>query len=260
MPPKMTDRMTDVEHRLDRLESNLDGLKDALIAEIKRAVASTAVSKEASQNIGVSAHSSLDEFRLSTKKVELPSLTGDDPVAWITRVETYFEVQNISEEVQIQLAKLSMDGPTIHWFNLWRDSTENHTWENLSEAMMARFGGGRLENPFEEFKELTQTGSVEDYVAEFDGRKPPVLMHFVEGETRVETVAQELRDRDEALRQLKYNLQRGQEQMKYQADKKRKEVQFELGDWIFLKLIIGNNLWFNGFIRSWLQGSLDLTK
>jgi hypothetical protein len=68
------------------------------------------------------------------------------------------------------------------------------------------------------------------------GRKPPVLVHFLEGETRVEAVAQELRDRDEALRQLKYNLQRAQEQMKYQADKKRKEVQFELGNWVFLKL------------------------
>ncbi|CAM8963108.1 unnamed protein product [Rhodiola kirilowii] len=30
-------------------------------------------------------------------------------------------------------------------------------------------------------------------------RKPPVLVHFLEGETKVEAVAQELRDRDEAL-------------------------------------------------------------
>ncbi|PNY03372.1 hypothetical protein L195_g026699 [Trifolium pratense] len=68
------------------------------------------------------------------------------------------------------------------------------------------------------------------------GRKPPVLVHFLEGETGVEAVAQELRDRDEALRQLKFNLQNAQEQMKVQADKKRKEVQFEVGDWVFLKL------------------------
>lgn len=38
------------------------------------------------------------------------------------------------------------------------------------------------------------------------GRKSQVLVHFLEGETRVEVVAQELRDRDEALRQLKTNL------------------------------------------------------
>lgn len=68
------------------------------------------------------------------------------------------------------------------------------------------------------------------------GRRPPVLVHFLEGETRVEAVAQELRDRDEALRQLKANLLKAQEYMKYQADKKRKAVQFEIGDWVFLKL------------------------
>lgn len=68
------------------------------------------------------------------------------------------------------------------------------------------------------------------------GRKPPVLVHFLEGETRVEVVAQELRDRDEALRQLKTNLLKAQEHMKYQADKRRKDVQFEVGDWVFLKL------------------------
>lgn len=67
-------------------------------------------------------------------------------------------------------------------------------------------------------------------------RPPPTLVHFLEGETQVEFVAQKLKDRDEALRQLKYNLQRAQEQMKYYADKKRKDVHFSIGDWVFLKL------------------------
>lgn len=57
-------------------------------------------------------HDKLEEFRLSAKKVELPTFDGWDPVAWITRAETYFDVQRTSEEVQIKLAKLSMDGPT----------------------------------------------------------------------------------------------------------------------------------------------------
>lgn len=68
------------------------------------------------------------------------------------------------------------------------------------------------------------------------GRPPPTLVRFMEGETHVEAVAQELRDRDEALRQLKYHLHRAQEQMKQYADKKRKEVHFAEGEWVFLKL------------------------
>lgn len=96
----------------------------------------------------------LDEFQLSAKKVELPAFDGIDPVAWITRAETYFEVQRTSEEVRIQLAKLSMEGPTIHWFNIWRESAKELSWENFKDAMIARFGAGRFDNPFEELKEM----------------------------------------------------------------------------------------------------------
>lgn len=53
------------------------------------------------------------------------------------------------------------------------------------------------------------------------GRKPPIVIHFTQGESKVEVVARELQERDEALRQLKYNLVKAQEQMKKYADKNR---------------------------------------
>ncbi|XP_019416391.1 PREDICTED: uncharacterized protein LOC109327680 [Lupinus angustifolius] len=43
-------------------------------------------------------------------------------------------------------------------------------------------------------------------------------------------------DRDEALRQLKLHLVRAQGRMKNQADSKRQERSFEVGEWVFLKL------------------------
>lgn len=52
----------------------------------------------------------------------------------------------------------------------------------------------------------------------------------------MDAVAVELVDRDEALRQLKYHLLRAQQQMKKYADKKRRNVSFEVGEWVFLKL------------------------
>lgn len=68
------------------------------------------------------------------------------------------------------------------------------------------------------------------------GRKPPTLLRFAVGETKVEAVQQELLDRDEALRQLKGHLLRAQVRMKAQADKKRHDQKFEVGDWVFVKL------------------------
>ncbi|GAU22407.1 hypothetical protein TSUD_122930 [Trifolium subterraneum] len=68
------------------------------------------------------------------------------------------------------------------------------------------------------------------------GRPPPSLYRWVQGETRVEAVQRDLLDRDEALRQLKAQLLRAQEKMKFQADKKRIDRSFICGEWVFVKL------------------------
>ena len=66
-------------------------------------------------------------------------------------------------------------------------------------------------------------------------QSPPTLLKFLVGETVIEDVAQELEERDEIL-QLKYNLERAQHRMKKQADLKRRDYSFNVGDWVYLKL------------------------
>ena len=67
-------------------------------------------------------------------------------------------------------------------------------------------------------------------------RQPPSIIRFLSNETKVAAVALELSERDEALNQLKAHLLRTQQQMKTYADKKRMEVKFKVGEWVFLKL------------------------
>ena len=68
------------------------------------------------------------------------------------------------------------------------------------------------------------------------GRKPPNVCQFLLGEVRVETVRQELKDRDEAIKQLRNHLLQAQSQMKEQADKKRRDVEFRVGELVYVKL------------------------
>ena len=83
------------------------------------------------------------------------------------------------------------------------------------------------------------------------GRKPPYVIQFIYGEIRVEVLGQELRDRDEDIRQLKIHLLRAQSIIKDQTDKKWSEIQFQLGEWVYVKLKpYRQSLWLLGYTRN----------
>ncbi|XP_020231808.1 uncharacterized protein LOC109812288 [Cajanus cajan] len=70
----------------------------------------------------------------------------------------------------------------------------------------------------------------------FYGRPPPSIIQYLPSETQVDSVAAVLSDRDEALRQLKFHLHRAQQTMKKNADKHRRQLEFSVGDWVYVKL------------------------
>ena len=68
------------------------------------------------------------------------------------------------------------------------------------------------------------------------GRPPPTLKQFILGENKVPAVEDALRLRDEIMRQLKCNLDRAQHRMKATTDKHRRELHFQVGDMVLVKL------------------------
>ncbi|KAL8241556.1 hypothetical protein R6Q59_014910 [Mikania micrantha] len=68
------------------------------------------------------------------------------------------------------------------------------------------------------------------------GRPPPPLIHYVVGETNNAELEQQLLDRYDMLMLLRENLMKAQERMHIQANTKRRDVSFAVGDYIFLRL------------------------
>ncbi|PNX92555.1 retrotransposon-related protein, partial [Trifolium pratense] len=188
----MGDRVDVLEGRIDEVQTTLQSLvaqmqtQSLAISEMSKQLGKQRTSPESETSIG---GSSYNESRLAGKKVKLPIFEGDDPVAWITRAEIYFDVQNTPDDMRVKLSRLSMEGATIHWFNLLMETEDELSWKKLKKSLIARYGGRRLENPFEELSTLRQTGSVEEFVEAFEllssqvGRLPEeqYLGYFMSG-------------------------------------------------------------------------------
>ncbi|GJX38273.1 retrotransposable element Tf2 [Tanacetum coccineum] len=68
------------------------------------------------------------------------------------------------------------------------------------------------------------------------GIAPPVHVLYLGGLSKVEVVDRTLKYREEFIQTLKFHLLRAQNRMKQQANKGRSERNFEVGDWVLLKL------------------------
>ncbi|KAA0040843.1 Ty3/gypsy retrotransposon protein [Cucumis melo var. makuwa] len=68
------------------------------------------------------------------------------------------------------------------------------------------------------------------------GRKPPPLLSYGAQVTSNVTLDEQLKERDEMILSLRENLRLAQDQMKKYADKKRRDVEYSVGDLVFLKI------------------------
>lgn len=65
---------------------------------------------------------------------------------------------------------------------------------------------------------------------------PPIHLPYLPGETTVEVVDRSFQKREGMIKQLKHQLQRAQNRMQQMANQHKSEREFDVGDWVWLKL------------------------
>lgn len=68
------------------------------------------------------------------------------------------------------------------------------------------------------------------------GQPPPIHLPYLPGEATTEALARTLTAREAAIQLLKFHLYRAQNRMSQQANKRRSDRHFEIGDFVYLKL------------------------
>ena len=68
------------------------------------------------------------------------------------------------------------------------------------------------------------------------GQPAPVHLPYISGDSMVEAVDRSLQTREAAIKLIQFHLMRAQHRMKQQEDKRRTDRQFQVGDYVYLKL------------------------
>lgn len=73
-------------------------------------------------------------------------------------------MHNTPDDLKVKLSRLCMEGNTIHWFTLLRETSENLSWAKFKHELLLRYGRTIYDNSYEELSVLHQAGTVDAYI------------------------------------------------------------------------------------------------
>ncbi len=82
----------------------------------------------------------------------------EDPISWLCRAEQFFNFQNTVEEDKVDLAAYHLEGEAQFWYQLYKETEEGVTWENLKEGLHVRYGPTQFDDFFGDLTKLRLPG------------------------------------------------------------------------------------------------------
>ncbi|KAA0050168.1 transposon Tf2-1 polyprotein isoform X1 [Cucumis melo var. makuwa] len=108
------------------------------------------------------------------KKVEMPVFNGEDPDAWLFRVDRYFQIHKLTDLEKMTMATISFKGLTLNWYRAQEERDKFKNWLDLKERLLIRFRSVREGSICGQFLRIRQESSMEEYRNQFDKLMAPV--------------------------------------------------------------------------------------
>ncbi|CAA0843096.1 Unknown protein, partial [Striga hermonthica] len=102
-----------------------------------------------------------DRPRPAKPKLMLSTFNGNDPEAWLNRAVQYFDLNETEGHDRVKYAAYYLDGEANVW---WQWLTSN----DFERELLTRYGSSNYHNDDEVLSRIRQTGSLRDYLKEFE--------------------------------------------------------------------------------------------
>ncbi|XP_004514546.1 uncharacterized protein [Cicer arietinum] len=100
--------------------------------------------------------------------MEIPIFSGDDACSWTHLLERYFELRSVPGEEKLHTTLVAIEGRALSWYYWWARCNLEPTWDGFKLAVVCRFQPSMVQNPIELLLALKQTGTMVEFVEEFE--------------------------------------------------------------------------------------------
>ncbi|CAA0825704.1 Unknown protein, partial [Striga hermonthica] len=103
-------------------------------------------------------------------KIVMPTFTGTDPDAWLSRAVQFFEINDVPRYERVQIAAYHLDGEENVWWQwvLHKNHGEHMRWRDFDRKLITRFGSSDYHDYNEALSRIKQVGSMREYQKEFE--------------------------------------------------------------------------------------------
>nr|KYP59778.1 hypothetical protein KK1_015219 [Cajanus cajan] len=118
-----------------------------------------------SENIKSSHHS----YSTRISKVEFPRFDGKRMKEWLYKCDQFFMLDGTPAESKVRLASIHLDGIALQWhLNYMRNKFDIYPpWQQYVTDVTMRFGE-IYDDPLSSLIQVKQSGTIQDYVDEFE--------------------------------------------------------------------------------------------
>lgn len=118
-----------------------------------------------------------DRDRGKTPRVDCPGFSGEGPLEWKIKCESYFRVCRADRDLWIDTAVVYFTGEAALWLQWTNAHLSAVNWEEFVSVVCEKFGRREFEQLLRQFSRLRQTGTVADYVAQFNSSMNCLIAH-----------------------------------------------------------------------------------
>lgn len=128
-------------------------------------------------SVAPSVYSQSSNYNHAVPPLEFPRFDGSNPKIWIKKCENYFDICAINPEHQVKLAVMFMIGTAAFWLQTIEMDLKKCSWPVLCHAVIERFERDQYNHVIRQFFHINQSGSVAEYVEQFDELVHQILAH-----------------------------------------------------------------------------------